>query len=1047
MMKRIIPVLFALLLGNLLYAQKITVKGTVTDDSGQPVIQVVVQEVNGQAVGVTDIDGNYSISVPSGAVLKFSCLGYVTAEVPVQSRAVVNCVLAIDNQVLDDVIVVAFGTATKESFTGSATVVNSEKIAERQVSSPIAALNGQVAGLQMVEGNGPDSDPSIIIRGFGSINAGTAPLIVLDGLPYNGYWSDINPQDVENISVLKDAASNALYGARGANGVIMITTKSAKRGRANISFDAKFGVNTDGRVYYDYISDPAEYYEFHYSTLLNYYRTIIGDKYSTAKEKAMAAIPKAASDGGLGYLVYEVPAGQTLFGDDGKLNPNATYRKVMGNDGKEHLLVPDNWRKEGMRNGFRQEYNLNISGGNENFQFIGSLGYLSNQGLTYGSDYTRITARAKADYQAREWLKVGVNMNYTNNQSNNLTNAFSVIYSVAPIYPLYIRDGEGNIMTDSHGKVFDYGDGMITGIVRTVENNVNSIQNDLLDKDHNDSNAFGLQGYADIKFFRDLTLTVNASIYDTENRTTVAYNPFYGYEANTGGGVSTNHYRTFDFNAQQLLKYKHSFTGGHNIDLLLGHEYNKNTSTTTGGSKTNIFAYEVNTELDGTLIKESIVGNKEVYNTEGFLFRGQYDYNGKYFASASYRLDGSSAFDPSNRWGSFWSVGGAWILSKERWFRSKAFDMFKFKASYGVQGNDGIPAYYYTRTYDISTVDSMAATVFKSQGNKDITWESNGNFNTGIEAEMFGGRLSAEVNYYYRITSDMLLWKTVPLGMGYGGYYDNVGDMVNQGVELNLSGAMIRTKNVVWSANLNLSHNKNEVTYLPATNKSREIDGHGGYLSGYRYVGENLPLYTWYVKKYAGVNEEGLSTWYKSDGTTTTVWDNAAYYLCGDPHPVIYGGFGTSLNAHGFDLSVNFLYSVGGKVMDNGYASLMGVPYAGVTGGNYHKDMLKAWSSENTDTDIPRAVYNDQNVNATSDRFLVDGSSLTFKNASMGYTFPSKLMDKIKVSSLRIYVSCDNIYYWSRRKGLDPRTSLIGDTDKTAYSPMRSISAGINVKF
>ncbi|MGN1233392.1 MAG: TonB-dependent receptor plug domain-containing protein, partial [Candidatus Cryptobacteroides sp.] len=307
MMKRIIPVLCALLLGNLLYAQKITVKGTVTDDSGQPVIQVVVQEVNGQAVGVTDIDGNYSISVPSGAVLKFSCLGYVTAEVPVQSRAVVNCVLAIDNQVLDDVIVVAFGTATKESFTGSATVVSSEKIAERQVSSPIAALNGQVAGLQMVEGNGPDSDPSIIIRGFGSINAGTSPLIILDGLPYNGYWSDINPQDVENISVLKDAASNALYGARGANGVIMITTKSAKRGRANISFDAKFGVNMDGGIYYDYIKDPGQYYEFHYSTLLNYYRTVIGDKYSIAKDKAIAAIPKTPSDGGLGYLIYDVP--------------------------------------------------------------------------------------------------------------------------------------------------------------------------------------------------------------------------------------------------------------------------------------------------------------------------------------------------------------------------------------------------------------------------------------------------------------------------------------------------------------------------------------------------------------------------------------------------------------------------------------------------------------------------------------------------------------------------------------------------------------------
>ena len=1031
-------------------AQKITVSGTMTDDKTLPVIGAVIQELNGKAVAITDNEGRYSLQVPSDAVLTASCLGFVTTEVPVQGRAVVNIVLPVDNQVLDDVIVVAFGTATKESFTGSATVVGSDKIAERQVSSPIAALNGQVAGLQMVEGNGPESDPSIIIRGFGSINAGTSPLIVLDGLPYNGYWSDINPQDVESISVLKDAASNALYGSRGSNGVIMITTKSAKRGRATISFDAKFGVNTDGKKYYDYITDPAQYYELHYSMLMNYYRNELGQKYSTAKTNAIDALGKTASDGGLGYLVYDVPAGQTLIGDDGKLNPNAFYRTITGADGLDHLLMPDNWKKEGLRNGFRHEYNLNISGGNDVFQFIGSIGYLESNGLTYGSDYRRITARAKADYQAREWLKVGVNMTYTNNVSNNRAGAFATIYGVAPIYPLYIRDGEGNIMTDTHGKVYDYGDGLVTGITRPVYKSDNPLQSDLLDLSENNSNAFGLQGYMDIKFFKDLTLTVNASIYDTENRTKTGSNPYYGYYQNTGGYVAGYHYRTFDLNTQQLLKYKHTFGGQHNLDLLLGHEYNHNTGTALGGSKTNVFAFEVNTELDGSLIKESMTGYLDKYNTEGFLFRGQYDYAGKYFASASYRLDGSSAFHPDHCWGSFWSVGGAWIINKEKWFKSRVFDMLKFKASYGVQGNDGIPSYYYTSLYNIATVNSEAATTFQSQGNEDITWESNGNFNTGIEVEMFGNRLSAEVNYYYRITSDMLLWKTVPLGMGYSGYYDNVGDMVNQGVEFNISGSIIRTKNVDWSANLNLSHNINRVTYLPDENKSSAVEGHGGYLSGYRYVGEDLPLYTWYIKKYAGVNEEGLPTWYcekNGETITTTVWDNGSYYLCGDPHPVVYGGFGTSLSVHGFDISASFLYSVGGKVMDNGYKSMMGSPYAGFTGGNYHKDLLKAWTPENTDTDIPRAQYNDQNINAVSDRFLIDGSSLTFKNINLGYTFPSKLVEKIKLSSLRLYVTCDNVFYWSRRKGLDPRTSLIGDTSGTDYSPMRTISAGFNVKF
>lgn len=1049
-MKKICFLLSALLIFNLTYAQTLTVKGTVTDSNGQPVPGAVVQETVADKASITDENGNYSIQVATNAVLKFSCLGYITKDVPIEGKSIVNCLLELDMQTLDDVIVVAFGTATKESFTGSATVVGSDKILERQVSSPIAALNGQVAGLQMVEGGGPESDPTIIIRGFGSINAGTTPLIVLDGLPFNGYWSDINPADVENISVLKDAASNALYGARGANGVIMITTKGAKRGRTSISFDAKFGLSMDGKQYYDYITDPAEYYELHYSMLLNYYRNALGQKYSVAKNNAINTLGKSAADGGLGYLIYSVPQGETLIGDDGKMNPHAVYRSVLNNDGEERMLIPDDWRKEGMRNGLRQEYNLSITGGNDQYQFIGSLGYLKSQGLTYGSDYQRITARAKTDYQAYKWLKVGVNMNYTNNISNNLSNAMSTAYSIAPIYPLYVRDGQGNIITDSHGKVYDYGDGLHTGIIRPVYKNDNPLQSDLLDKSRNDSNAVGLQGYFDIKFCEGLTLTVNASIYDTENRTESAANPFYGYFANTGGYVTTYHYRTFDFNTQQLLKFNHSFTGGHNIDVLLGHEYNKNTSTGVGGSKTNVFAYEVNTELDGSLIKESIMGNREIYNTEGYMFRGQYDYNGKIFGSASYRLDGSSAFHPDHRWGSFWSVGGAWILNKEDWFRSRAFDMFKVKASYGVQGNDGIPSYYYTRLYNISTVNSQAATTFSSQGNEDITWESNGNFNTGVEFEMFKSRLSADLTYYYRLTSDMLLWKTVPLGMGYGGYYDNVGDMTNKGIEFNLNGTIVRRDNFDWSANFNLSHNINKVTYLPDENKSSQIEGHGGYLSGYRYIGEGLPLYTWYMKKYAGVSDNGLPMWYyEKDGETltSTNYDNGSYYLCGDPHPIVYGGFGTNLRLYGFDLSVNFLYSVGGKVLDNGYLALMGSPYAGVTGGAYHKDLLNAWSEENPDSLIPRAQYNDQNINAVSDRFLIDGSSLTFKNISLGYTFPSKIGSRLGISSLRLYTSCDNVYYWSKRKGLDPRTSLTGDTDEGSYSPMRTISGGISIKF
>lgn len=472
------------------YAQNILVKGTVLDADNQPVNGAVVMQTGTRNASVVSEDGSYQISVPKNAGLEVSCMGYLTQTVSVSGRALINFVLQTDNQLLDDVIVVAFGTQTKESFTGSATVVKSEAISQRQVSSPLQALNGQVAGLQMVEGNGPDSSPSLIIRGFGSINAGNEPLIVLDGLPYNGYWSDINPQDVESISVLKDAASNALYGARGANGVIMITTKSAQRGKASITFDAKVGLNMDGKVYYDYIDDPGEYYEMYYTMLFNYYRNARGQKYSVARNSALSSLGGSSSSGGLGYIVYDVPAGQALIGEDGKINPNATLgHKITGADGKEYLLYPDNWKKEGIRNGVRKEYNLNINGGNEVFQFIGSLGYLTNEGLTYGSSYERFTARAKADYQAREWLKIGANMTYTKNISNAQQSAFGCAYDMSPIYPLYVRDGEGNILTDSHGKVYDYGDGVYTGITRPIYINDNPMQSDLLDINENDSNA------------------------------------------------------------------------------------------------------------------------------------------------------------------------------------------------------------------------------------------------------------------------------------------------------------------------------------------------------------------------------------------------------------------------------------------------------------------------------------------------------------------------------------------------------------------------------
>ena len=1031
-------------------AQTMKVSGTVVDESGEPIIGASVK-VTGTTLGVaTNLDGKFTLdNVPRTArtiVVSYIGMLPVTTQIKPEMRIVMKS----DSKQIDDVIVVAFGKQKREAFTGSAGVVNADKIAERQVNNPLSALNGKVSGVQMIEGNGPSSSPTIQIRGIGSLNAGNSPLIVVDGLPYAGYYSDINPADVESISVLKDAASNSLYGARGANGVILITTKTAKRGTATISVDAKWGYNEDAKVDYETVSDPRQYYELFFKSIYNKFHNADGlDAYS-AYIKANQTMYKRGSEGGLGSILYSVPTGEYLIGQNGKLNPHATLGNIVTHNGKEYLLYPDDWKKEGLRKGFRQEYNIGINGGTDVFKTYASLGYMKNNGICYGSDYTRYSARLKSEYQARKWMTVGGNISYTHSESNDSGNAFGAAHQIPPIYPLYLRDGQGNILQDRNGNMYDYGNGAVNGVTREIFLNEAPLQDDRLNVSTNSSNSYGMQGYTDISFIEELKLTLNVSIYNTENRDNDASNPYYGFDKTRGGQVGVSHYRTFAFNTQQLLNYSKAF-GKHTVSALLGHEFTRNTSTTLTGRKNNIFAFKMNTELAGALSLVSTNSYKNFYNIEGFFFRGQYDYDNKLFASASFRRDGSSRFHPSHRWGNFWSFGGAWILTKEKWFKPTWVDMLKLKASFGQQGNDAIGDFYYSDFYNLSAVNGEGSLAFSNKGKRDI-WETNTNMNLGFEFELFKHRLTGSVEYYQRKTTDMLLWFSVPPSLGYDGYYDNVGDMMNRGVELNLDADLIRTKAFTWAMNFNITHNHNNISYLPEQNKTLEKEGHAGYANSSRYVGEGLPINTWYIKKYAGVNEQGLGTWYYTDATTgdmktTTDYSSADYYLGGSPHPDVYGGFGTSLRAYGFDLNVNFIYSLGGKAYDSGYEGMMRNPEPSIAPQAYHKDLLNAWSAENTNPSVPRFQYGDLNTSAFSDRFLVDASTLTFKSITLGYTFPTQLVKKLQLSSLRLFISCDNVAYWGKRKGFDPRTSLDGSVYDNSYSPMRTASAGISVKF
>ena len=1048
------------------FAQQLQVTGTVKDHTGNPVAGATIL-VEGSTTGTTsNADGSYSITAPSDATLLVSFIGYQPQQIAVAGKSRIDITLKEDTQSIDDVIVVAFGTAKKEAFTGSATVIKSDDIAKSQQSNVAQALAGKVAGVQLTNSSGqPGAAPDIRIRGFSSLNAGNSPLWIVDGMPYSGDLNNLNPNDIESMTVLKDAASNALYGARGANGVVMITTKKAKSKDAIITVDAKWGVNSRAVKDYEYITNPAQFYETHYNALKNYYLDS-GMSAMEAHLKANQNLTGSANDGGLGYMVYTVPEGQEFIGINGKVNPQATLGRRLVYEGQEYYVRPDDWTDAAFRTSLRQEYNISIAGSGDKTSVYASFGYLNNEGIAYNSDMDRFTTRLKLDYQAKDWLKMGANATYARfhyNQidddgaGNSSGNVFAYTTTIGPIYPLYSRDGNGNVLYNEDGiKLYDYGQN--AGMERSIFTNSNALSESRLNTQASEGNAFNGTAFFDISFLKDFKFTFNAGVTLDETRSTVIKNPYFGQFASEEGLLSKGHSRQLEFNTQQILNYTKQI-GQHNVNVMVGHEYYNANTYALSASKSHMLT-EDNDELAGAIIdKQSASSYRTEYNNEGYFARVMYDYASKYFFSASFRRDASSRFHPDHRWGNFWSLGGAWIITREDFMANTQswLDNLKLKASIGSQGNDNIGNFRYTNTYTIENANGEVSTVFNAKGAEDITWETNTNFNAGIEFSLLQGMISGGVEYFLRKTTDMLLSFPVPPSMGYSSYYANVGDMHNSGIEIELNYTPIRREKLQWDINLNMTHLRNRITMLPAERRNKVVEGYEGYVSGTTFYGEGLPMYTFYMKKYAGVSDEGKSMWYMdetdSEGNltgrrvTTTEFAKATDYLCGDPIPDLYGGFGTSLNFYGFDLSVAFTYQIGGLAYDSGYAAAMYSPANKSTGMNWHKDILNAWTPENSTSNIPRLQYEDQNQNAQSDRFLMDASYLNLQNINFGYTLPSKITQKFGVDRVRIYLACENVYYWSKRQGFDPRYSYSGATSQATYSPVRTISGGINIQF
>ncbi len=1071
MKRKLMLLLACLFVGiGLVTAQTQTITGVViSEEDGQPVIGASVLVKGTQLGTITGVDGDFTLpNVPSSAkTLRVSYIGMQTQEVGIKPN--VKIIMKPDTEMLEEVMVVAFGTAKKSAFTGSATVVSAEKLEQSQVTSVTDALAGAVPGVTLTSNNGaPGASASIKIRGFSSLNAGNDPLIIVDGAPYSGDLSNINPNDVESMTVLKDAASNALYGARGANGVIIITTKRANMsGEAKVTFDAKWGANTRALKKYDVITDPAMYYEMHYGAMKNYYMNQMNMSDQAAWIEANNNL--FGSNGGLGYNVFTVPEGQYLIGQNGKLNPYATLGRVVNYKGRDYLLTPDDWDKVGSRTGLRQEYNFSISAANEKSSFYVSLGYLGNEGITEGSDLKRLTGRLKADYQAKKWLKVGANMSYARFDSNSLgnngsssstANVWAFTTQMAPIYPAYVRNADGSIMVDGNGiEMMDYGSGINAGMQRPFIADANPIQDNKLNTRNAEGNALSGNAFVDITPLPGLKVTLNGTFNLDETRFTYVYNPYYGQFDSTGGTVSKYNQRDYDYNLQQLVSYATSF-GDNNFDILLGHEYYDYRLNYLGASKSKMFSQD-NHELDGAVIDgQAATSYKKRRNNEGYFGRLQYNFDERIFGSASLRRDASSRFHPDYRWGTFWSVGGAWLINKESWFYAPWVQELKIKASVGSQGNDNIGDFRYTDVFDIINSDNKVGTAFYSKGTKDITWETNTNFNIGAEFQLWN-RVTGSIEYYRRKTSDMLFSFSVAPSLGYSSYFDNVGNMVNSGVEMDFNVNIFNTRNFTWDVNLNISTLKNRLTMLDpdkqiSTEYAADGKGYKGYSSGNFFIAEDLPMFTWRMKEYAGVNEDGESLWYRNtkdeEGNvtgreTTKTYADADYYITEETSiPKVYGGFGTKLKVYGVDFGINFTYQIGGKQYDGTYAYFMSSP-SGSAGSNYHKDLLNAWTPENTGSNIPRFQLNDQYSAAASTRFLTNASFLNIQNINVGYTLPSRWTKKMAISSLRLYMSAENVFYWSKRKGFDPRQSYNETTNATYYSPMRTISGGVTFEF
>jgi TonB-linked SusC/RagA family outer membrane protein len=1070
----LLSVVMLTMLATQAWAQQRTITGTVTsaeDGLGVPGVSIVVK---GTQMGtVTDFNGQYTLMVPGTAeFLVFSFVGLQTQEILIGDRTLIDVVMQPDYLQMDEVMVVAYGTATRGTFTGAATVVGSQKIEARPIANVTQAIEGQTPGVQVTSASGqPGSGQAIRIRGFGSINYSNEPLYVVDGVPYDLNINNINPNDIESITVLKDAASTSLYGNRAANGVIMITTKKGTKDRSSFQIRATQGYSTRGLPEYDRIG-MNEYYPIMWEAYRNslMYRasnpltpedaSIIASGTWPVRNASNLQVHPLGNFGDISQQLLFNPyniAPNQIVQLDGQLNPNAKANAIYSPEDLD-------WENEITRLGDRKEYSVVFSGGSERNDYYVSLGYLDDKGFLIKSDFKRYTARININSQPKNWLKTGLNLAANRSESQTArddsntgyVNPFFFSRNIGAIYPVYGIYQFGNslgitpgtyAMDDAGNKIYDYG--QINGIPSraasaspgrhiVAETNFNE---DLLKR-----NVISARTFGEFTLMKGLTFTTNISL-DVN-----AYN-FGGYDnrlvgdgAPAGRARRTNSLTTSStFN--QLLNYNKSF-GLHNFDVLLGHESYSYEYNYLYGFRQEIIVDGI-TELVNFATTNSLTSYTDEYRTEGYFSRLNYDYDGKYFISGSFRRDGSSKFYKDARWGNFFSVGLAWRMDKESFIADQTWiDMLKFRASYGQVGNDAVGYYAWQALYALGYNNAnVPGFVQQKLAGTDLKWESNNNWGIGLDYGIFN-RFVGTIEYYNRESVDLLFAVPLPVSSGILSETRNIGAVSNSGIEFRIASDIVQTKDFNWNLDLNFSTVKNVIKKLP--DDQQEI------ISGTKKLMEGRSIYDFWLRQWYGVDpDDGRALYFADDtqaasdiriigsDTLTTDRANALYAYSGTAIPDLFGGITNTFRYKNLELSVLISYQIGGEVYDGSYANLMAI---GSYGGAFHSDILNRWQQQGDVTDVPRLDQGDPtNLNAaTSTRWLVDASYLNLRAINLYYNLPKSIAQKLSMQNVRAYVSAENLGLLSARKGMNVNQFYSGTTGNY-YSPARTITLGLNV--